>query len=101
MTKSFDCQEPTSNTSGAVRERQAEDGHLRVSGGGERERGRGRGVRGRGGRTRRALHAAARLQLREHFSEEARLRVDPEHVEREAVHDQEAPVPELIFRVFD
>lgn len=99
LTKILDCQEPTSNTTGAVSECQPEDGDLRVSGGTDGEGGRGGGVRGR---RRWAVHGrAARLQLREHFGEEAGLRVDPQHVEGQSVDDEEATVPELIFRVFD
>lgn len=70
-----------------------------MSGSREGMRGRGRGVSRRGGRQR-AFHPA-RFQLREHFSEETRLRVNSQHVEGQAVDDEEAPVPELIFGVFD
>lgn len=85
LTKILDCQEPTSNTTGAVSECQPEDGDLRVSGGTDGQGGRRGWVSGRGGR---ALHRGpARLQLREHFGEESGLRVDSKHVEGQPIDD--------------
>lgn len=69
-----------------------------MSGGGEGVRGGWGGVRRR---RRGAVDDAAGFQLGEHLSEESWFGVDPEHVEAEAVDDEEAAVPELVFGVFD
>lgn len=44
---------------------------------------------------------AAALELGEDLGEEARLGVDPQHVRRQPVDDDEAPVPELLLGVLD
>lgn len=99
LTKLFKRQKPTSDPGGAVSKSQPKHGHLRMSGSREGVRGGGGGVRRRGGRQR-ALHPT-RFQLRKHFRKKTWLRIDSQHVEGQAVDDEEASIPELVFGVFD
>lgn len=44
---------------------------------------------------------SSHLQFSEDFGEECRLAVNAEHLGAKSVDDQEAPVPEFVFAVFN
>lgn len=87
-----------SDSARLIGECQPQNRYLRTSGSRQRMRRWCRGwVRRRRWRT---INYPTSLQLREHLGEKPRLGVDPQHVKRQTVDNQQASVPKLILGIF-